>query len=344
MAAPDNPKTIMSKIKMDDIARLAGVSKSTVSRALSNSPLVNEKTKKKIRELANQHHYILDQRARNFRLQQSHTIGVVFPMRYERDQYISDPFFLDLLGHLADGLTERGYDLLLSKPKLHEASWLDNIVAAKRTDGLILIGQGAQHEIINEFAKNYNPLIVWGAKVEGQAYTVVGSDNVSGAVKATKHMIDQGRRRIAFLGNNESPETSDRYKGYLRAHEEAGLKALDELFIETHMSSEEACEAVCQALEYGLEIDGLMAASDVLALSAIRALKQRGLIVPDDVAVAGYDDIPFASYIDPPLTTVRQDTERAAELLLDRLFKKLEGEKSPSVVIDPELVVRTSAG
>lgn len=328
---------------MDDIARLAGVSKSTVSRALSDSPLVNEETKKKIRELAKQHHYIIDQRARNFRLQQTNTIGVAFPFRHDKEQHVSDPFFLDLLGHLADGLVERGYDLLLPKPKFEEDDWLEKMTATRRVDGLILIGQGVQHDMINEFAKHYEPLVVWGAEIEGQRYVTVGSDNVLGGYKATKYLIEQGRRNIAFFGNITPPEFNARYRGYVKAHKEAGVAIQDDLLISSPLSNDIAFETMSRALNHGPEMDAIVAASDVIAISAVQALKRAGKRVPQDVAVVGYDDIPLAAYVEPPLTTIRQDTEQAAKLLLDRLFAKMEGKKTSSAKVGGELIIRASS-
>lgn len=328
---------------MDDIARLAGVSKSTVSRALADSPLVNDRTKARIRELAQQHQYTIDQRARNFRLQQTNTIAVAFPVRHNREQHISDPFFLDLLGHLADGLTERGYAMLLTKPKMGDDNWLDDLVSAHRADGLILMGQGIEHDRINKLAKSYVPLVVWGAEIPDQLYTNVGGDNLSGGYEATKHLIDQGRRRIVYLGSVQPPEIRERYQGYLKAHESAGLSVDPELHIPVQLSNELAYEAMRAYLDAGLKLDAVIAASDVIAMSAIRALKEFGHRVPEEVAVVGYDDIPLAPYVDPPLTTIKQDTLKAATLLLDSLFKKIGGEDFPSATIPAELIIRSSS-
>ncbi len=330
-------------LKMDDVARLAGVSKSTVSRALADSPLVNEETKKKIRALATSHNYIIDQRARNFRLRQTHAITVAIPLMHDADQHISDPFFLDLLGHIADALTEKGYDLLLSKAVPAEPDWLSKLVATRRTDGLILMGQSTQHDAINRLAMEYRPLVVWGAAMPGQNYTTVGSDNRTGGRQATQHLLESGRRRIAFLGDRALPEIADRYQGYVDALNAAGLAASDDLLVTVHFASDAAYHGMRAFLSRGADIDAVIAGSDVIAMSAIRALNESGRQVPQDVAVVGYDDIALAAYVEPPLTTVRQDTVKAANLLVDRLLARIHGETAQSTTIAPELIVRRSS-
>ncbi|MFZ5609231.1 MAG: LacI family DNA-binding transcriptional regulator [Pseudomonadota bacterium] len=348
-------------LKMDDVARLAGVSKSTVSRALSDSPLVNEETKKRIRALAARHNYTIDERARNFRLRQTNTIAVVIHLTHDIDQHVSDPFFLDLLGHIADTLAERGYDLLLSKVVAGDADWLERLAATRRSDGLILLGQSTQHAIINQFAAQHPAMVVWGAKLPRQRYTTVGGDNVAGGAKACAHLLAQGRRHIAFLGDTRVPEIRHRHQGYVEALAKAGLKADPKLTLPVHFSSVAAYEAMREFLRGTIgrsggqrawradqtigrqRIDAVFAGSDVIAMSAIKALRESGLAVPGDVAVVGYDDIPLAAYVDPPLTTVRQDTSAAARLLVDSLLDRLAGRPAPSVVLDPVLVVRASS-
>ncbi|RME66312.1 MAG: LacI family transcriptional regulator [Alphaproteobacteria bacterium] len=331
-------------LKMDDVARLAGVSKSTVSRALADSPLVNEETKKKIRALAARHNYTIDQRARNFRLRQTNAITVAIPLMHDTDQHVSDPFFLDLLGHIADALSERGYDLLLSKAIPQEDDWLEKLTATRRTDGLILMGQSTQHEAINRFARYYKRIVVWGAAIPGQRYTSVGSDNRGGAYAATRHLLSLGRRRIVFLGDRRLPEIGQRHAGYVAALEDAGLAASEDLLVTVHFSSEAAYRGMRAFLARGTAIDAVVASSDVIAMSAIRALRESGHDVPEDVAVVGYDDIGLAAYVEPPLTTVRQDTARAAVLLVESLLARIAGRPAPSSVIASTLVVRKSCG
>ena len=194
-------ETEKRKIQMIDIARMAGVSTSTVSRALNGSSLTNEETRQRIIELARSLNYTINQSAKNLRMGDNRTIGVVIPYDKKTRQHISDPFFLGMLGSLADALTDRNYDLLLSRV---DADHLDDMAAlydTGRARGLIVIGQWGHHDQLNELARRHVPIAVWGAQLPRQLYCSVGSDNLSGGQLATEHMarsIRQSRAPRSF--------------------------------------------------------------------------------------------------------------------------------------------------
>ena len=214
---------------MADIAREAGVSTSTVSRALANSARVPAALREQISAIAQSHGYVADQAARNLRLRRTDTINLVIPLGHMGSQLISDAFFLEMIGRLADEITTRGYEVLLTKVDDPKPGWLNRIIQAHRSDGLVVIGQSNQHEALNAAAEHYAPLVVWGARLPDQRYCSVGSDNVGGARMAVEHLIRQGRRGIAFLGDFETPEIGLRRRGYLSALADAGLEASSEL-------------------------------------------------------------------------------------------------------------------
>lgn len=330
--------------KMADIARLAGVSKSTVSRALSDSSLVNDATKARIREIASAHNYKIDEGARNFRLRRSHTIAVVLLLDPSVKQHVSDPFFLDLLGAIADALTDKGYELLLSRIAPRDEGQLIDLFKSGRSDGVILIGQSTMHTRINALADEYKQFAVWGGLLPDQRYCSVGSDNAEGAYKAVRHLIRLGRTKIVFLGDKKLPEVRLRYEGYRRALDEAGLSVRPELEIETLFVAESAYQAIQRLWKDKVEFDGIFAASDVIAMSAIKALNEHDLHVPKDVSVVGYDDITMAAYYNPALTTVRQNISAGGRMLVDNVLKAAAGEKVESSVLPTELVVRKSCG
>ncbi|MBB6253772.1 LacI family DNA-binding transcriptional regulator [Nitrospirillum iridis] len=331
-------------VKMDDIARMAGVSKSTVSRALSGSPLVNEETRVRIQALVESHSYRVDTRAQGLRKGQTRTIAVVIPLLHEHDQPISDPFFLELLGHIADAVADHGYDLLLSKIGPGRASGMTDLVDTGRVDGLIAIGQSTAHLGLEQLAARNLPLVVWGAQLADQHYVTVGSDNRAGAERAVSHLIAQGRRRIVFLGQRSVPEMRLRHDGYVAALEAAGITPDPALDVPTRFASAAALTAMRSLLCGGASFDAVFACSDVIAISAIRALQDQGLTVPEDVAVVGYDDIQMAAFYNPALTTVRQDTATGGRLLVDLLFAQIAGRSARSVMLPTELVVRASSG
>lgn len=325
-----------------DIARLAGVSPGTVSRALSGSTLVRETTRNQITELARQYGFTPNATARNLRMQRTGTIGVVVPLGHDVGQHISDPFFMQIIGHLADRLTERGYDLFLSRVVPNHPNWLSKIVDSGRVDGVIIIGQSDQFAVLDEVAARYRPMVVWGANNIGRTHCTVGSDNFLGGQIATRHLLDRGCRRIAFFGNPVGPEIVQRLDGCRAALLEAGVTEPLEI-VPTLMAPETTHPMILDWLDrQQTPPDGIVAASDVIAMCALRALSDRGLRVPADVKVMGYDDLPLAAQTMPPLSTVHQDIGEGAEHLVDLLFRRIAGEDAPSVVLSPSLVVRAS--
>ena len=191
-----------------ELARLAGVSAGTVSRALANSSLVNKQTREKIQALAREHGFRPNQMAKRLRIQQTKVIGIVVPLGHERRQHLSDPFFMAILGHLADALTENGYDIMLSRVIPDADDWLERIVDSGMLDGVLLIGQSDQFEAIERVAAWYKPMVVWGSLRPGQVHCTVGVDNRTGGRLAGECLIQAGRKRLAFLGDTLSPEMS----------------------------------------------------------------------------------------------------------------------------------------
>jgi len=329
--------------KMADIARLAGVSASTVSRALAGSSLVARKKRDQIVKLARERGYVVNPTARNLRLQRTETISVVIPLGHEASQPLTDPFFVEMLGHLADEITQRGYGVFLQKVLPPMDDWLMRLIGSHRSDGIIVIGQSTEHGLIEVAAANYRPLVVWGGHADEQSYCTVGTDNVAGARAAVEHLIRLGRRRIVFLGDPTSPEIRLRYEGYRQALERGG--ALEEQqVVPAHLTPDTAYEAMRAFIGSKARFDAVFAASDVIAISAIRAITAAGLKVPGDIAVVGYDDISLAAYTTPALTTVRQDLKRGAETMVDLVFRRIAGEDTPSATMQAELIIRESCG
>lgn len=321
------------------LARIANVSESTISRALSGHSSVNAQTRERIRELAAAYGYKPNQLARNLRLRRTNAIGLVLPLGHETGQQLSDNFFLTLMGHLADGLTERGYDLLLSRVVPRDDQWLDSLVDSGRVDGVILIGQSDQRHVIDRTARRYAPLVVWGAQLPDQAHLTIGTDNRKGGALAAEHLLGLGRRMPMFLGNPVLPEFAQRLKGFRQTCAAVGVAVRT---LSLHLMPNEAHDAIAHALDTGPMPDAIFAVSDIVAMSALRALSEKGLRVPEDVAVIGYDDITLAAYTSPSLSTIRQDTRLGARLLIDALFRRIAGQAVESHILQPQLIVRRS--
>jgi len=333
------PKRIRN---IQELAKIAGVSAGTVSRALAGKDLVNKETRERIQAIAREHGFRPNQMARKLRTQQTGVIGVVIPLGHERRQTLSDPFFMTLLGHLADELTETGEDIMLSRVIPGDEDWLDRIVDSGMLDGVLMIGQSDQLETIERVAQYYKPLVVWGSHREGQVHCTVGTDNFTGGKLAASHLIQRGKRRLAFFGDTHGPEILERLLGAQAAVAEAPDASLQ--MFATHLSREGLDDQITAHLDQlGSEVDGIVAATDVIARAAVRHAHERGIAVPDALAITGYDDLPLASQTVPQLTTVRQDIKGGAREMVRMLHQRIAGQDTRSVVMPPELVVRASS-
>lgn len=331
------------RLQMADIARLAGVSVSTVSRALNDSPLVNDETKARVAALARSLNYSINLGAKNLRLQHNQTIAVVIPYDAASRQHISDPFFLAMLGSLADALTDRGYDMLVSRVEAESLDAAARLYDAGVALGVILIGQWRHHDQLNALAARKVPLVVWGAQLPQQLYCSVGGDNVLGGRLATEHLLDQGRQRIVFLGDPQLPEVAHRLKGHRQALRARKLPQPAELELAVPFDVSGARAALQTLLDRGVAFDAVLGCSDLLAITSMQVLRERGLTVPQDVAVVGYDDMPLAGYCDPPLSSVRQPVAQAGIELVDALLAVLEHQRVPPRTLPVSLVIRRSS-
>ncbi len=344
--SPENPTDESQPRRlrnMAELARMAGVSPGTVSRALAGKSLVNKETRLRIQELARRHGFRPNQMAAKLRTQRTGVIGVVIPLGHDRRQHISDPFFMTLLGYLADALTESGYDLMLSRVVPDEADWLDRIVDSGMLDGVLVIGQSDQTAEIERVSQHYRPLVVWGEHHAGQRHCTVGSDNFTGGAMAVHHLITKGRRRLLFVGDPQPPELASRYAGACDAARAVGLG--DPGVLPTRLSSDDVEVDLIAHIDQldPHRTDGIVAASDVIAMAVLRVLADRNVGVPDAVSVVGFDDLPLATQTVPRLTTIRQDIAAGARAMVDALFARIGGEDAASVVLPPELIVRDSS-
>lgn len=330
-----------TRLQMADIARMAGVSASTVSRALSGSSLVNAETKERIGDLARRMNYQINIGAANLRKGAVRNVGVI--VLGQSLQSISDPFILSLIGHIADALDAKGLNLLLQRITPEREPDIAQLYATGQVSGLLIIGQLTRHETLNELHDQHVPMVVWGAKLPDSHYPVVGGDNYLGGLLATSHLVEQGCRELAFLGDVQHPEVMLRYQGYLQAHVLAGLQADPRLYKPITFGDQAMRQTLSDWLEHGVHFDGILATSDVAAHSLIAALKEKQLSVPEDIRVVGYDDVQMSSYLHPTLTSVRQPTEQAGHIMVELLLKRLNHEDVQSVMLPTTLSIRESS-
>lgn len=331
-----------------DIAQLAGVSQPTVSRALSGSPSVSEATRKRIEAIARQLNYTVDKNASSLRRGQSNTLALLFFEDPTPDQSLINPFFLSMLGMITRTCALRGYDLLTSFQQM-SSDWHVAYEDSHKADGIILLGYGDYEEYrarLDTLIAQRTHFVRWGSVQAGEPGTVIGCDNFSGGRDAAAHLIANGRRRIAFIGQASShyPEFDDRYRGSCTAQRAAGIEPDPALVVDALNTQQAGYDAVGVLIARGTPFDAIFAASDTIAIGALAALEEAGLRVPGDVAVVGFDDIPAASLTHPPLTTIAQNYLAAGEVLVDTLLGLIRDEPVASVTLPGRLVVRRSSG
>jgi DNA-binding LacI/PurR family transcriptional regulator len=331
-----------------DIAYLAGVSQPTVSRALRGSRSVSLATRQRIEAIATELNYSVDKNASSLRSQRSNTIALLFFEDPTPDESNINPFFLSMLGSITRQCAARGLDLLISFQRM-EDDWHVRYQDSHRADGLILLGYGdytLYKKRLNELVAHGTHFVRWGSADETVIGATVGSDNVGAGRMAGAHLLERGRRRIAFLGHADEhyPEFAERYRGLCDAMADRGMTA-DPLLQVDALTAEDAGHAAARILmERGASFDAIFAASDLIAIGAMRALAEAGLTVPGDVAIVGFDDIPAASLTSPPLTTIMQNMKGAGELLVETVLAQVEDRPLPPAVLPARLVIRKSSG
>ncbi|EAQ27858.1 transcriptional regulator, LacI family protein [Erythrobacter sp. NAP1] len=329
--------------RLEDIARQAGVSISTVSRALNDSPAVKRRTKQEIWKIAREHDYDFRTNMPNGPVGAEATIAVIVPAPQARETRVADPFFLELLAGIAEAARERNADLVISHVFPRSAEDLEFAMTTSRATGMIFIGQSSLHHAFNTLSDTNDRFVVWGAEFGDARYCTVGSDNVAGGKRATSHLLRLGRKRVLFLGDTEAPEAEQRHRGYRIAHTEAGVPLDDSLALPAHFDVHSGEATTRAAIERGIEFDAVFAASDLIAIGAIRALTKSGRSVPSDVSVVGYDNIPAARLVTPRLTTIDQDTNLAGRMLVSKLIDT-QGAQAASERLETSLLIRESCG
>jgi DNA-binding LacI/PurR family transcriptional regulator len=330
-----------------DIAQLAGVSQPTVSRALRGSTTVSEATRKRIEAIARQLNYKVDKNATNLRSGHSNTLALLLFEDPTPDDSLINPFFLSMLGSITRTCASRGYDLLISFQQL-SGDWHVDYEDSRKADGLILLGYGDYNVYAPRMAQLVEQgthFVRWGSVRADGPEVVVGCDNVQGGRDVTAHLIEQGRKRIAFIGTatDATPEFLDRHMGYARALEAAGLVRSLTLHVDALSSESDGHDAATRLMARSESFDAIVCASDLIALGAMRALQEAGLRIPRDVALTGFDDILSAGLANPPLTTVTQQPGEAGAMLVDTLLKLVRKEPAESRMIPARVVVRRSS-
>ena len=322
-----------------DIARAAGVSHSTVSRALRGSPLVNQKTTEQIQRVARDLGYRASAVARGLVTRQTRTIGVVVTT-------ISDPFVSEVVSGIELAANDNGYSVFLADSNA-DPTREKNVVhsfAERRVDGIVVTSSRVGALYTPMLSEMMVPIVLINNQHPGQFVHSVMIDNVEGARQAVSYLIGLGHRRIAYIGDRYGHQSdTERFAGYREALERAALPFLPELVVHGDGRPEGGCVALASLLSLSVSPTAIFCYNDLTALGVLRSIQTRKLRVPEDISLVGFDDLFFASYTDPQLTTVRQPMRQMGRLAMECLLKLMSGKQSAEAIKVPaELIVRES--
>ena len=335
----------MPNLTLEDIARQAGVSRSTASRVVNDDPNVSESARKRVQEVIQSTSYHPHPAARSLASHRSWMIGLVLPRSVSN--FFIDPYFPRLTQGVAQACNQHNYTLglFLMETKEDERRIFPRISHKGLLDGIILQTAQMEDKIIDRLLKSDFPVIVAGRPFNSRGISFIDVDNVNAAQGAVRYLIQLGYFRIATItGRMNSTAGIDRLEGYKKAIMERGWEVDEGLIAEGDFSELSGYAAMQRLLL--VKPDAVFVASDTMAIGAIRAAQEAGLHVPHDISFVGFDDLPVASQSEIKLTTIRQPIvqfgARAVETLIDMIDNGIK--PSRRIIMDTELVIRDSCG
>nr|WP_221261127.1 LacI family DNA-binding transcriptional regulator [Anoxybacillus tengchongensis] len=333
----------MKVTTIKDIAKAAGVSVTTVSRALNGYSDVSEKTRKKIMDIAKQLNYSPNTLARSLVMNKSKTIGLLVSGMTR--SALKDNFTFEVMTGVNDYIAKTDYDVILfntNSTKQREKTY-SQLCRERRVDGVILQGIKTDDPYLTEVVESDIPCVLIDIPIQSDRVGYVTTDNVYGAKKAVQHLLELGHRNIAMMnGHDYAFVSKQRLQGFCEAMQEANVPIRKEWIVNGDFSEEMAEARAYELFTKHENITAMFCASDLMALGVMKALKQLGLRVPEDVSVVGYDDILLASYVSPALTTIAQNKFQMGYEAASMLIDMLEGNEAKVVTLRTQLVVRES--
>ena len=338
-AQPGTSKQGLRQPSIKDIARLARVSHPTVSRALQNSPLVNAKTAEKIRKIAKESGYRASAVARGLVTRRTRTIGLVVTT-------VADPFTSEVVTGIEQTANDHGYCVFLadSNADPDRERKIVQSFAEQRVDGIIVTSSRVGALYLPLLSEMMVPIVLVNDQHPGAFVHSVMICNQEGSRAVTEHLVGLGHRRIAYIGDQFGYQSdTERFAGYREALNAAAIPFLPELVVRGDGKPEAAMRAMDELLALKGPPTAVCCYNDMSALGAMRSIHMLGLRVPEDISIAGFDDLFVASYTQPPLTTVRQPMRRMGQLAMENLIKLMSGQESVvRIKINAELIVRES--
>ena len=326
---------------LEEVARIAGVSRSTVSRVVNNSPGVSPRARAAVAEAIAATRYVPNQVARNLATRRTNTIALVVSEDGER--VFGDPFFAGVLRGVSATLAGADRQLVLMMSHDGDRDRLEQYLAAGHVDGAVVVSLHGMDPMPQRLADAGVAVALLGRPLATTTVPYVDADNLGGALAATRHLAATGRTRIGTIaGPQDMAAGIDRLLGWRRAMGELGRAA--DAVVHTDFTAEAGAAAMAELLAAHPDLDAVFAAADLLAVGALRHLTAQGIRVPEDIALVGFDDSVLATTTTPRLTTVRQPVEELGRTTAWRLLAQLSGENHlpPSMLLPTELVVRES--
>ncbi len=331
-------------ITIYDIAEALGVSSATVSRALKNNKSIGAATTKAVQEMANRMGYHPNKMASSLRTKKTKTIGVIF-------SWINRPFISSVISGIEDIANQEGYNVIISQSNDFYKKEVSNAhtLLSSRVDGLIvsLAMETTQYDHFNTFLQNNIPVVFVDRICPDLDTDRIIIDNFDAGYTATKHLIDQGFRQIAHLeGAQNRLIFKERKEGYVAALRDHGIEINEDLILYSRLSYEEGWQSMEKLLRGKTIPKALFCSTDNAAIGALQCLKSKGLRVPHDVAIIGFNDDPTARIIDPPLTTISQPSVEMGRIAAQQVIKKRpynESVKSETIILKTKLVIRGSS-
>jgi DNA-binding LacI/PurR family transcriptional regulator len=330
-----------------DVADLAGVSRTTVSFVLNNVPgiRISEDTRHRVYEAAKQLDYHPDATARRMVKGRTNIIG--FVLRQAPYQAFADHFMPQVLHGLSRAAVAQGYHILIEPAPPNDSTRYLRLIRERHVDGIVLSGPRFDDEELLRDQAESNPVVLMG-QLPNSDLPFVDVDNVSGSAMVTRHLINHGHRRIAFISNARPAYTAsaDRLAGYQQALASAKMPFDEDLVRYGDFAPASGEAAMTDLLRLTPRPTAVFVASDTVAIGALKAIRTAGLAVPRDIAVVGFDDAPHSEFIDPPLTTVRLPAYGLGWGAADLLIRLINNEviRQPSVLLETELIIRKSCG
>ncbi len=319
---------------------MADVSKPTVSRALSGSPLVRPETRERVLAVARQQGYALNRHAQKLRGRRANAVAVVLDFESHRQRAIGDPFIFELLAGISEALSARDLDLLLSPASLDTVEGYVDLHRSRGADGFIVLGQGTRDALLQEVVRRKIPMVVWGAVAEHSRYCAVGSDNFLGGRLAGERFESLGRKRWLFVGDRQHEEIRLRCEGLQEVAARSKDVKVDVLTIPS-MAFSAIHEGATQYLKtHDVRPDAVFTFSDTAAMAVIDAFSKRNHLSPRDYSLVGYNNIPPAAHFTPAISTIEQETSVAGSILVEKLMQLLDGVQPRSLTLPTRLIVR----